>query len=474
MSEPIHAQYEQLLLLPRNVEEWVGPQHVARFIRDFVDLLDLAALGFEVGGAGTGRPGDADELLLKVWLYGYLEKVRSSRRLEAACSERMGLIWLSGQQPPDHNTLWRFWQTHRGTLRQLFKQIVQLAAAADLVGVALHAVDGTKIAARASRHGVRSRATLAAVLTELDAAVDEVMAQVEATEAGAREGAVLPPEWQDTVRRRERLRELLGRLEANGQQSGQPSEPEARPMKTSGGTVPAYNAQLAVDAHSGLIVGQTVVTEPDDTYQLVRMIEQVETTLGQAAAQTVADAGYHAPAALAAAQARGYGVLVNESPQRAPAPGAPGTEYHAARFRYEVGRDVCICPRGEALAFAHSKRGRAHRGPVRVYRCTRFRTCPVRWQCSRERGGRTVEIGAHHAVVVAQREARAVPANRARLRQRGAIVEGPIGIVKQVLEFRRWTVAGLENVRAQWTWVCAAFNLRKLYALWRHGRLVLN
>jgi transposase len=473
MSEPIHAEYQQLLLLPRSVEEWVGPQHVARFIRDFVDLLDLASLGFEVGAPATGCPGYADELLLKVWLYGYLEKVRSTRRLEEACSERMGLIWLSGQQQPDHNTLWRFWRAHRGTLRQLFKQIVHLAAAANLVGVALHAVDGTKIAARASRHGVRTRAALAAMLQELDAAVDEVMAQVEATEAGARESATLPPEWQDTVRRRERLRELLGRMEASGQQSGQPSEPEARPMKTAGGTVPGYNAQLAVDERSGLIVGQAVVTEPDDTYQLVGMIERVEATLGQAVAQTVADAGYHAPQALATAAARGYEVLVNESPQRAPAPEAPGSEFHAARFRYEAGRDVCVCPRGEELRLERYASGRQHRAPVRVYRCTRFRDCPVRWQCSRDQRGRTIDIGEHHAVVVAQREARAVPENRARLRQRSAIVEGPIGIIKQVMEFRRWTVAGHENVAAQWTWVCSAFNLRKLYALWRRGQFVL-
>jgi transposase len=470
MSEPIRADYQQLLLLPASVEEWVGPRHLARFVREFVEALDLAALGFEVGGAATGRPRYSDELLLKIWVYGYLERVRSSRKLEAACGERMGLIWLCGREQPDHNTLWRFGQTHRATLKRLYRQVVQVAAGADLVGVALHAVDGTTIAARASRRGMKRRAQLAAVLAQLDAAVEEVLAQVEAAEAAEDGGgAVLPAEWEQTVRLRERVRELVGRMEASEQAAGTLAEPEARPMRTTGGTVPSYNAQLVVDAASGVIVGQTVVTEPDDTYQLAGMLEEVGQTLGRTAEYTLADAGYHAPAALAAVAARGHQVLVHESPRRAPAAGAPGTEYHAARFTYDGARNVCICPRGVELAYAGSKAARGHRAEARVYRCTAYGSCPVRWQCSRAPRGRQIEIGLHHAAVVAQRAARAEPQNRARLRRRGAIVEGVIGIAKSAMEFRRFTVGGLENVRAQWSWICTAVNLRKLYVRWAAG-----
>lgn len=473
MSEPIRADYQQLLLLPPSVEEWVGPEHVARFVRDFVDLLDLAELGFEVGGQATGRPPYADELLLKVWLYGYMEKIRSTRRLERACGEQMGLIWLTGRQRPDHNTLWRFWQAHRATIKQLFKRVVQVAVAADLVGVVLHAVDGTKIAARASRRGVWTRAKLEAMVAELDRAVEEVMAEVEAAEAATGERAELPVAWQDPLRRREQLREVLGRLEVEERQHGHPGEPEAVLMPTPSGVVPAYNAQVVVDSASGLIVAEAVVREPDDTYQLAGMVAAVEQTVGQPAAQTLADGGYHAPQALAAAAARGYGVLVTESRQRDPAPGAPGTEFHAARFTYDAARNVCVCPRGVELGFERWRPAHAHRAAARLFRCRAFRQCPVRWQCSRDPRGRYVEIGEHHAVVVAQRRARALPENRRRLAQRGAIVEGPFGLIKRVMEFVRWTVGGWENVRAQWSWVCTAFNLRKLYARWCRGELVL-
>ena len=138
MSRGLRADYQQQYLLPPSVEEWVGTDHPARFIRDFVAALDLEAAGFETGEADTGRPPYAVDLLVAVWLYGYMNKLRSSRAVERACGEHMGLIWLCGRLTPDHNTLWRFWRANRAALRRGFRQVVQVAVKADLVGVVLH------------------------------------------------------------------------------------------------------------------------------------------------------------------------------------------------------------------------------------------------------------------------------------------------------------------------------------------------
>jgi len=125
------------------VDDWVGPDHPARFVRDFVDSLDPESLGFRVRESAMGRSHYGAALLLKAWLYGYLTGNRSSRKLERVCREHMGLIWLTGMQAPDHNILWRFWLDNKKALRQVFKQSVRTAFNADLLGLVVHAVDGT-------------------------------------------------------------------------------------------------------------------------------------------------------------------------------------------------------------------------------------------------------------------------------------------------------------------------------------------
>jgi transposase len=145
MGKQIRADYEQILMFPPLVEDWVGKDHPARFIRDFVDSLDLRGLEIDIPDADTGRPPYAADLMLKVWLFGYFNRIRSSRALEKGCRENMGLIWLTGMNAPDHNSISRFFRANKNSLGHLFKQSIRVALKADLIGLALHAVDGTKI-----------------------------------------------------------------------------------------------------------------------------------------------------------------------------------------------------------------------------------------------------------------------------------------------------------------------------------------
>ena len=151
MSRSRSANYDQVFLFPPALEDWIPAQHPARFVREVVDSLDLDSLGFQWGHEGEdGRPRYALDLMLKVWLYGWMEGVRSTR-LERGCAEAVGLIWLAGMMTPDHNTLWRFWRDNRKAMKALLKKVVGIAVDAGVVGAVLHAVDGTKIAAVSSR-----------------------------------------------------------------------------------------------------------------------------------------------------------------------------------------------------------------------------------------------------------------------------------------------------------------------------------
>jgi len=471
MGREIRAEYNQLLLLPRHIEEWVGPAHPARMVRELVDSMDLAALGFAVPDEVDGAPHYGANLLLKVWLYGYFIRVRSSRRLEQTCREDVGALWLAGLHQPDHNTLWRFFRANRAAIRRVFKAVVRYAAKAGAVGMVLHAVDGTKLAAQASRYGLWERAKLEGFLGQLDDAVEEGVAQIEAQEAGGQRAAELPESWRQQGLQREMLRELHDELVTSGRQYGHPLEREARVLPTEGRKVPGYNAQIAVDSTGGLIVGERVTEEETDSHQLVAVLDDVAATLGTVAAETVADAGYFNAAELGKAEAQGYAVAVNE-PTAAARPHDPDGAYHHARFTYDAARDCCVCPRGVGLPFLQLTTPRGSHGQARRYRCESFRSCPVRRQCSREQRGRTIDIGPHHAAVQRQRAKLRQPDTAAQVRRRKAIVEAPFGTIKEGLGFRRWTYAGLESVRAQWALLCTTFNLRKLHRRWATGQLL--
>jgi transposase len=474
MSYEIRADYRQQLLLPPSVEDWVGPDHPARFIREVVDALDLVALGFAQRVSFDGRPNYAADLLVKVWLYGYMNAIRSSRKVERACREHMGLIWLTGNQAPDHNTLWRFWRDYRAPLRQLLKALSRLAMRSGLIELVLHAVDGTKVVAQAARAGLLSRERLEKDLALLDAAIEEVIAEVDRGEAGAAwsSGYRLPEQWQEAVQRREQLRELLTEVERDERGQIHPLEPAARLMPTrSAGTTLTHNAQVVVDSHRGLIVASDVLEESTDNHALVHMLEEVHANLEAVAQQTVADAGYYSGEELARAQAQQFEVLVHE--QNAHAKRGEHPDYHHRRFTYDAARDCWVCPRGEALRFEREKWEVARDQVTRLYRCSVFRTCPVRAQCSSDPRGRSVRGSAHQAAMAAQHTKQQVPGMKERLAQRARIVEQPFGIIKEVMGFRRFPCAGRENIRTHWALVCVGFNLLKLFGHWCAGTLAL-
>jgi transposase len=463
----IRPDYEQLLLLPPCVEDWVGGDHPARFLRDFVECLDLGRLGFLEPELVEGRPPYATDVLLKVWLYGYMHKLRSSRSLERACREQMGLIWLTGNHAPDHNTLWRFWTAHRSALRGVFRQVVQVAHKAGWVDLVLHAVDGTKIKASVCQKGGWRKVDLEKLLAQLDAAVDEVMSEVE--QAESREGGSyrLPAELEDIERRRAKIRSALAELAAAGRKQLHPTDRDARLMKGSEGFSYQYNAQAVVDQRGGLIVASEVSSQEADNALLAPMLEQVEEHLGGAADETLADAGYYSPNQLAQAETRGTGVLVNLPDWEARAQRRGGVS--SERFEYDEQKDVMVCPQGETLRFKQTRWNSHHKYRVRVYQCLRQGAC----LCRRGKGPRQIYRGEYHDAVARQRLKQQTPEKKALLNLRTAFAERPFALIKEHMGFRKFSVRGLDAVRTQWSLVCTAFNLRALYGRWLAGALTL-
>jgi transposase len=468
MSRALHADRSQVFLLPPSLDDWVAPDHPVRFVADLVASLDLPALGFRTP-ALEGRRPYAAELLVGVWLFGWMERVRSSRALEKACLRDVAFLWLTGNQHPDHVTLWRFFSEHKARLKPLFRRVVQLAAEAGLVGFALHALDGTKLQAAGSTETAWHKDALAKRLATLDAWVEAEMARVERAEAAAEPSYAMPASMADAEARRAELRAALARLEAAGTGHLQPSEPEARLMKLRGGGIAlGYNAQAVVDDDSGLIVAAELSAEAHDHGQLGPRLGEVVETFGRAAELSVADTGYDDGASFADAEARQLAVAV---PLQRPSEQGP---YAKDTFAYDAGRDGYVCPRGTFLPLEGVRKpttGKPH--PLPVYRCPN-RSCPVRAACSKDPKGRTVRRTPFEPARARQGERNGRPAERRAIELRKTIVEPAFAQVKHNDGFRRFTVRGVVGARAQWLLACLALNLRTLYEAWAMGLLRLG
>ena len=293
---------EQIWLLPPSLDELLPLDHPARFVAEFVDGLDRegwAELGVEIEGDPLGAPAYHPRALLCVWLYGFMTGLRSCRKLEAACRDQIPYLWLTGWQHPDHNTLWRFYKAHRQAMRELFKRTVRTAVAMELVDLAVQAVDGSKVAANATRDRTYDAERGARLLNRLEKAIADLEVQ---NEAGEDTSAVhLPEELADKRALREQVRQAMDDLAS--QESLKHinlTDKDARLMKTRQGIVPSYNGQAMVSPVTAegevtgvLITAVGLVDEPDDHTSFTPMLEQAEETTGSKAPMTLADAGYY-------------------------------------------------------------------------------------------------------------------------------------------------------------------------------------
>lgn len=461
MSREIQPDYQTQYLFPRSLEEWVGPDDPARFIREFVRALDLKAIRAEEEAAAArdavGRPHYSFELLLAVWLYAYVYGLRGSREVERGCRTLLPLVWLAGTHQPDHNTLWRFWNRHRTKLHEVFVQSVKVALKSGAVGMVVHAIDGTKIVSKGSKRAEWHRRDLEKVLAAAEARLARIEAEIAAAGPGDEPDDRLPEPLRQQQVLVEKIRSSLAELDAEGRDHLQPNDPEARMMMTSNGrTAFAYNAQAVVDQKNGIIVAAAVTDEANDQGQLVPMLDQVEANTGATAETTVGDSGYNTAEGLGGAAERNANVVVASKVDLRHAP-----PYHTVRFRFDPDRDQVQCPREEWLDRERVRRHKDKPYPVTTYRC-KVMTCPVRSECSRDRKGRLIEISPHHAAVVRNQKALAEPETRKLMRQRSAIGERPFAEIKETLRFRRWSVVGKVKVAAQWAMMCTVINLRRM------------
>lgn len=460
MRAIIEAEYDQGLLLPACVEDWIGSEHPARYIRELVRSLDLEALGFRAPDELMGGKVYSNRLLLGLWLYGYWKRVRSSRKLESACREELAFIWLSGNTGPDHNTLWRFWSQHQAGIKNLFKRSVELAMELGEVELVLNAIDGTKIQALCAGSGKYDKPHNQKLLKKLEVQIEQLEKQIEQNAGVADQQPVLSQALRDKNRLAQRVKEALAQSEQKTKRYVHPQEPDAQRMPISGVNRFGYNAQAAVDAKSQIIVASQLVESANDTQELMPMIEAIKTTTGQVPSQIVADAGYGTAAQLQKAQAEGVEVcapLIGQSQ-------AAAKPYHTSHFRYHPGSDTVECPQGQFLKLHHQRN--KNNQLIRVYRnpaaCAQ---CSVRSLCTKDRSGRAIDIYPWYQFMEQHRRKMTDAKNQALLKCRRVLIEPVFAWLKEHAQFRRFSFRGRAKAAVQWAFLCAVHNFKTLAKL---------
>ena len=451
----------QALLLPESVDDYVGPENPVRFIDAFVDGLDLAAAGFvRVAPQVTGRPGYAPKDLLKLYVYGYLNRVRSSRRLEAETHRNIEVIWLLRHLKPDFKTIADFRRDNRKAFRPIFRQFVLLCRQLDLFGRELLAVDGTRIKAVNNKDRNFTRASLTKFIEVADAKLDDYLQRLDRSDvsesgtAGSRTKN-LAEKIAAIRERRTRCKAMLTELDRTGEEQISLTDPDSRAMAAHTRVAVGYNIQVAVDAKHKLIVEQQVTNQVVDMGQLTRTAAPAKDVLGVETIAVVADKGYFKIEDIEACEKAGIEPYVPR-PQRGPS--VKAGLFRKDEFSYDAASDSFVCPAGQRLHPYSSSflRGLSKTNYTNKPACD---DCAIRSRCTNGRF-RTVSRLENEAVLDRM---------QARLAERPDVVdrrretvEHPFGTIKQWMNQGAFLTRGLEKVRAEFSLTALAYNLRRV------------
>jgi transposase len=450
----------QLLLLPEAVDDYVGCDNPVRFIDAFVDGLDLAAAGFgRVEAKATGRPGYAPGDLLKLYIYGYLNRVRSSRRLEAECHRNIEVIWLLRTLKPDFKTIADFRRDNRAAFRAVFRQFVLLCRRLDLYGRELLAVDGTRIKAVNNKDRNFTRSSLRAFIRAADERLEDYLKRLDGgdVEDGATGGGARTKNLAEKIaalsEKRGGYQAMLAQLERTGEDQISLTDPDSRAMAAHTRIAVGYNIQVAVDAKNKLIVEQAVTNQVVDMGLLTQTAEPARQVLGVETIDVVADRGYFKIEDIEACEKTGCVPHVPK-PQR----GSSVREglFRKDEFRYDGGLDAYVCPAGKLLTpIRHGRLRDLER--VDYGNPKACRACPLRAQCTTD--ARSVFRLENEDVL--DRMAERLKARPGILDRRRKVVEHPFGSIKQWMYQGAFLMRGLANVRAEFSLTALAYNLRR-------------
>jgi len=458
----------QATLFPATLDEYISADNPVRFIDAFVSRLNLSELKFErAEPAATGRPGYQPGDLLRLYIYGYLNRVRSSRRLELEAHRNVEVMWLLGKLTPDFKTIADFRAHNPKPLTAVCKQFVALCRDMELFGGELVAVDGSKFQASNSRNRIFTANVLKKRLERIEQKIREYLAELDENDRSEESATPSPRLSAEELRekltalkeRQQRYQGLQEKLEKEQASQVALTDPDARLMHQSGaqggGTVVAYNVQSVVDAKHKLIVAHDVTNDSSDQQQLARMAVQAKQALAVEHLEVVADQGYYDGGEVAACERAGIEAYIAK----------PQTSKNLKRglftkedFVYDPQGDRYRCPGAQWLDYRGTQTDGGRK--VKYYMTEACPSCDLRPRCTQAQGPRRVKRLINEEAL--ERMAARVAAQPEKLEQRKALIEHPFGTLKRSWNHSHFLLRTLPKVAAEFSLSVLTYNLRRV------------
>jgi transposase len=450
----------QSTLFPESLDDYIAPDNAVRVVDAFVNKLDLKELGFDrAEPSTTGRPGYQPATMLKIYVYGYLNRLQSSRRLERESHRNVELIWLTGRLMPDFKTIADFRKDNRKAIRRVCTEFVGVCRELELFSATLVAIDGSKFKAVNSRDKNFTRKSVKRRLQKTQANIDRYLAKLDAVDREEPEiREVTAAELQQKIASMEAKMEELkvheAEVEEHPDHQVSLTDPDARSMmKAGGGSTVSYNVQTAVDSKHHLIAAHEVTNAAIDRNQLSSMAGKARSALDAETLTVIADPGYYKGEEIVACYDAGITALV---PKTDTSSSKAHGRYSKADFRYDAEQNEYICPAGQRLTYRFDSVEDGKR--LWVYMTYQCSTCPLQSKCTTGTAKRLKRWEKEHILDAADA---LLKKNPDAMRQRKRLVEHPYGTIKHWMGSTHFLMKRLPNVQTEMSLHVLAYNLRR-------------
>lgn len=465
-------QRDQITLFPEMIDDYIDKNNQIRFIDVFVDNLDLQELGFKysIPKMGSGRyPYDPYDML-KLYIYGYLNNIRSSRKLEVETHRNIEIMWLIGKLKPDHKTISNFRRDNINCFKNVFRAFTLNCIEQNLFEDKLIAIDGSKFKADNSSYKCFSKTKLLKMIEKIDEKIDEYLAKLETNDDTNDKSEViddnLHEKIQKMLKKKNEYLNLYQVLEETGETQIALTDPDSRIMKTSKGMDVCYNVQTVTAGKHNLVVDFEATNDVNDEQLLFHMAAKAKDILGLEEVEALADKGYYNILEIENCIENGIKPYV---PSRPVGNSTATEEFHKDNFRYIEDQDIYICPNNQELRFKTNYKDKKGLNMKR-YQCKKYNDCPDKSKCTSNKTGRTVRRWKKEELLEDIQEK--IKTNPELMRKRSSKIEHVFGTVKRSFGYDYQLLRGLDGVNAEFSLTFLAYNIKRVMNILGTDKLI--